>query len=155
MNNWEMSLNQWPKQKLSWYPTAIIWQQCKSVTSLPQNGWFIRENPIRIDDLGGIPYFWKHPHVVAKIKFKLLFHGSRKQLDLSQHPARPKGLQLPTSLPRERLIEVLPVFQWSKIGVKRVQSFCSHHQGTSKMYSGYLSNCLFWFFIPTPNWSFC
>ena len=35
---------------------------------VPQNGWFIRETPIKMDDLG-YPYFWKHPSPSPRFEF--------------------------------------------------------------------------------------
>ena len=37
---------------------------------------FIMENPIKMDDLGGYHYFWKHPYIRIPIK-QPVFHGIR------------------------------------------------------------------------------
>ncbi len=47
-----------PPYKLIIFVCLSIWVFPKIM--VPQNGWFIRENPIKMDDLG-YPYFWKHP----------------------------------------------------------------------------------------------
>ena len=86
-----------PQQK----NTSRVWVFPK--IGVPENGWFIVENPIKMDDLG-VPYFWKYPamhkniHCFSGVSTKLL-GGSPQDLQVvSNHGDRfrpPPGVANP------------------------------------------------------------
>ena len=58
----------WKMMHLGYVPLILewcIWMFPK--IGVPQNGWFIMENHIKMDDLG-YHYFWKHPYNQANLQ---------------------------------------------------------------------------------------
>ena len=56
---WRQGLQIW----LSLKPSHWLWHVVVSINWGIQNGWFTKENPIKMDDLWGHPYFRKPPFV--------------------------------------------------------------------------------------------
>ena len=66
---------------LQGFPFGNIWVFPNIL--VPQNGWFIMKNPIKMYDLVGPPLFWKHPFVAfsqhKKNSRMVLFDGCSLQ----------------------------------------------------------------------------
>ena len=81
-----------PKKTGHFKFNGVIWVFPKN--RVPQNEWCTMENPIKMDDLGAHPYFWKHPYLKTPkpINFQGL-QGIRLMLPRTRslHPSKKWG----------------------------------------------------------------
>ena len=60
---------QWPSLMFIW---KLIHTWVFPKIGVPQNGWFIMENPIKMDDLGVSLFLKTHPHMVPLVQLAIL-----------------------------------------------------------------------------------
>ena len=79
----------------------------------PQIGWFTMENPIKMDDLGGKPhYFRKHPYIPTVDGSEICVSRSLEVTPLKPDRldrGKREPLSLPVGAPQPRRIRVIPV----------------------------------------------
>ena len=88
-NRWRKN-TPWGNQQQNWKnmgSDSFLFHMGVSKIGIPQNGWFIMENPMSKWMVWGYPYFWKHPYLPCD------FFRTLGLSNANTHHPRPKSLQ--------------------------------------------------------------